>query len=94
MKKTNIIKSVIGLGLAGIILTTSSCGGCERKYDSWNYESITNEKGSLELYSGGKAVKKFDEVKIIYSDADSQAIMFESNGKTLYWQGDALIKLK
>ena len=42
-----------------LALVLSGCGFVEMWYDSSNYESITNERGTIELYSGGVVVKRY-----------------------------------
>ena len=61
-----------------VILATimTGCGSCEKMYDKANYESITNEDGSLVIYSGGKIMAKFSNITITYSAADSDALYF------------------
>lgn len=71
------------------------CGTAERMYDSENYESITNERGYIELYSGGVKLKSFHNAKVIYSDSNSFAMWIElDNGKTVYWQGESYMEIK
>ena len=77
-----------------IVLLLSSCGVVESMYDEGNYESMVNETGFLELYSGGECVKRYDNVKIIYTSSDTTAIYFKHNNEMKYWQGDAYFKLK
>lgn len=35
------------------VLFTVGCGTVEQIYDSENYESLTNERGDIEMFSGG-----------------------------------------
>ena len=71
------------------------CGSMEKIYDEENYESLTNENGDIGLYSGGRLINRFDNVKILYSSSDSFALWFiTKDGKKIYWQGEALIHLK
>ncbi len=73
----------------------TGCGRYEKMYDDQNYESLTNEKGNIELYSGGKLITSFTDAKIIYSDSNSFALWIKtSDGDTIYWQGEALIRMK
>jgi len=72
-----------------------SCGYAEKAYDRGNYESLTNERGDIELYSGGELIKSYKNVKILYSSSDTFAMWFKtSDGEKIYWQGEAFIDLK
>lgn len=88
-------KSVIMGMIVGMMVMFMGCGTIERVYDSENYESITNEKGYIELYSGGQKIKSLHNAKIIYSDSNSFAMWIKlDNGKTVYWQGEAYMEIK
>ena len=70
-----------------------SCGTIEKMYDQGNYESLTNEKGIIELYSGGKLVRTLVG-KVVYSSSDSLAMYIQLNtGEHVYWQGEAFMKI-
>ena len=72
-----------------------SCGFAEKAYDRGNYESLTNEYGDIELYSGGELIKSYKNVKILYSSSDAFALWFTTtDGEKKYWQGEAFIELK
>lgn len=72
----------------------SGCGLVEKFYEDTNYESLTNERGDITLYSGGKLLKTYPNCKIIYSDSNSTAIWFKTKeGERRYWQGDMEIKI-
>ena len=77
-----------------VLMLCISCGRFEKIYDDSNYESLTNEYVNIECYSGGVVVKRFNYVKIIYSDADSQSVLFTDGKEKRYWQGDAYIEIK
>ncbi len=91
---TNLINK-LGIGALGLFLAGSlnGCGQIEKSVDEYNYESLSNEKVKhLELYSGGKLIKSFDKVKIIYSNADSYSLWFEDSLENKhYWQGEAFM---
>ena len=70
-----------------------SCGTVEKMYDQGNYESLTNEKGIIELYSGGKLIRTLSG-KVVYSSSDSLAMYIQLNtGERVYWQGEAFMKI-
>ncbi|MBI2044691.1 hypothetical protein HYT23_01395 [Candidatus Pacearchaeota archaeon] len=90
----NIKSKLINLALVGAVATTiSGCGYWESTVDEANYESLSNERiKHMELYSGGKMIKNFDNIKIIYSNSDSYSLWFEdSQGNKHYWQGEAFM---
>ena len=95
MKKIFLLLAVLCLSLY-----LNGCGGCRKRLEEMQYESITGTKGSLVLVSGGIEYKKYSKVKITYSSSDSQAIKFEileseikdEKGKEMFWQGDALFE--
>ncbi len=89
-------RTIRNMGLTGLAaIAFSGCGLVEKYYEEVNYETLTNAKGRIELYSGGKLVKEFKDSKIIYSNSDSEALYFkDSAGKTHYWQGEAYIELE
>lgn len=75
-------------------LSFMSCGDAELMYDNANYESMTNETGTITFYSGGIAVKTYRNAKIIYSATDSQALFIcTSDGKKVYLQGDVVVDI-
>ena len=64
------------------------CGTAERLYDQENYESLTNETGTISLYSGGVLIDTFENAKVKYASSDSEAIWFiDASGEEKYWQG-------
>jgi len=76
-------------------LFLTSCGYIENSCDKSNYESLSNETGTIELYSGGVLIASYKNANIIYSNSDSDAIWFETEtDSTIYWQGDMRIKIK
>jgi len=76
-------------------LLLSGCGYIEQSCDESNYESLSNESGTIELYSGGMLLSKYENAKIIYSDSNSLAVWFKtSDGKTIYWQGEMKMFVK
>ena len=83
-------KAILPVAIVGLL---AGCGQAEKIYEQSNYESLTNEKVRvLELYSGGKLVQKYEDAKILYSDADATSLWFlDSTGKKHYWQGEALM---
>ena len=85
-------KLVIAIMAAALLST--GCGKLERVYDSANYESLTNEKGTIKLYDGGKLVASYVDAKIIYTSADTDAVYFKTaGGENKYWQGTMLMEL-
>ena len=60
-----------------VLILFSGCGWFESMYDEGNYESITNDAGTLTLWSGGKIMAIFHEMTVIYSAADSDALYFK-----------------
>ena len=76
-----------------LALTLVGCGTGEKIYDQQNYESLSNECGTLELYSGGVMVKEFPNACIMYSSADTDAIFFRVGDDEKYWQGDAYMNV-
>ena len=76
-------------------LLLSSCGYIEKSCDESNYESLSNEEGTILLYSGGVLIETHNNADIIYSDADSFAIWFKTeDGIEIYWQGEMKVILK
>lgn len=76
-------------------LLLSSCGYIEKSCDNSNYESLSNEEGTIELYSGGILIETYNNIDIIYSDSDSFAIWFKTEGgEVIYWQGEMRVILK
>ena len=80
-----------------LIATLAAClGGCgvgEKIYDRANYESLTNERGNVEVLSGGKVVRTYNNVTILYSASDTQAMWIVVDGKQIYLQGDCIIEI-
>ena len=72
----------------------SGCGALEKTYDEANYESLTNERGNVEVFSGGMKVREFNGAKIIYSDSDSMALWLDTEDGRFYVQGDVVIHLR
>ena len=76
-------KLFIGISIVCFCLSIISCD---------DYVHSTNRYGDVELYSGGKLVKSYKNVKISYS---TFAIGFTTEtGNRFYWQGEAFISLK
>jgi len=74
--------------VALMALAISGCGTIERTYDQENYESLSNEEGTLHLVGPGMTdYKVVPNAKIIYSNADSMAVFYKVAGKKFYWQG-------
>ena len=83
------------IGFLLVVFLLFSCGDVERAFDQANYESLTNEHGDMEFYSGGELVKSYKNAKVIYSSSDSFALWIKTeDGKKVYWQGEALINVK
>jgi len=90
MKKTFSLIAILAI----TSLSFMSCGTGERMYDKANYESMTNEIGTITFYSGGIAVKTYPNAKIVYSATDSQALFIRtSDGKKVYLQGDVIVDI-
>jgi hypothetical protein len=70
-----------------------ACGTGEKIYDSQNYESLTNEVGTIYVLSGGKITHTFEDAKILYSSSDTQAMWVICKGKNYYLQGNCVIEL-
>lgn len=71
------------------------CGEVEKTYDSANYESISNEKVDIAVYSGGAVVRVFNNATVIYADSDSGTMLIrDENGKEVYIQGDLIADIK
>ena len=86
------MKKILVIMATGLLF--SACGGMEKIYDKQNYESLSNEKGTVQFYSGGKLVKEYKNATIIYSSSDTQAMFIETNeGRKKYLQGDIIIDL-
>ena len=70
------------------------CGTMEQAYDKQNYESLTNETGTVHVYSGGIEIATYENATVIYSSSDTQAMWIETkDGNTKYLQGDCIIDL-
>ena len=80
-----------------ILLTTLalvSCGGLERQYDAANYESLTNETGTIHVYSGGKEVATYEYATVLYADSDSQCMWIRlPDDRRVYIKGDLILEL-
>jgi len=88
-------KLIVGIFMVMVMVVVISCGAAEKIYDRQNYESLTNEYGNIELYSGGVLVKEFKDVQILYSSSDTFALwVIKKNGKKFYWQGEAYVDLR
>lgn len=71
------------------------CGPCERAYDKVNYESLTGERGTVRVVSGGQIVETYENATIVYSDSDSQTLWIETaGGNKIYISGDVIVELK
>lgn len=95
MQRKNLRNKVIG-GLAGLLLigNISGCAWIDSMKESVHYRTITGKKCDIQLYSGGELVNKYENAKIVYSSTDSRTLLFESERKRFYWQGDALVEIK
>lgn len=94
-KQFSIISTaLLILVLLLIAATAAGCGDLEKAYDSANYESLSNEYGDIEVYSGGRMIKNYVNVKILYSSSDTQALFIEQGNKKIYIQGDCIINIK
>lgn len=90
-RKLNVL-----LVLAFLLVSTmiSGCGVGEAIYDESNYESLTNEKGDIQVISGGKIIFEYKNATILYSSSDTQAMLIKtSDGKKKYLQGDVVVDL-
>jgi len=76
-----------------VLLSVCACGSMEKMYDDENYESLTNEVGTIQVISGGVITHTFKNAKIIYSSSDTQAMWIICNNKKYYLQGDCIIEL-
>ena len=87
---------IIIIILALIVVGIGKCGPVQKLWDTLNYKSITGEVGNITLIHPGGEKEVYENVKIIYSDADSYAIQFraEDAEKDTYWQGVAKFELK
>jgi len=87
-----MFKKLILIGVC--VLFLSGCGWFEGMYDDANYESLTNEKGTIEFISGGKIMYQYKNAKIKYSSADTDAIWFKTaDGQEKYIQPGVIIHL-
>ena len=76
------------------LLLTCGCGVFENIYENANYESITNERGTVHVYSGGVEIATYVNATVLYADAGSQAMFIQANGQTFYIQGDLIMELQ
>ena len=77
--------------MAAVLVLFAGCGPLEQSYDQANYESITNETGNVQVYSGGRLVAEFPGAKVLYSSADSGSMFIQWQGKAFYIQSDCLV---
>ena len=85
------MKTILILVLSTFLM---GCGMFEQIYDDSNYESLSNEKGTIKLFSGGQLIKEYKNATVIYSSANSEAVLFRnSDGKRVYWQGHMIMEL-
>lgn len=80
-----------------VIAITTSCnsgwGPVEATYDNFNYESITNEKGTV-MVKLGDSVLTYKHATIVYSEADVSTMLIKTEqNKYVYIQGPAVIEL-
>lgn len=80
-----------------IIIVTVSCnvgfGPAEAAYDNLNYESITNEKGTVIVKLGDSAFV-YKHATVVYSEADATTMLIKTEqNKYVYIQGPAVIEL-
>lgn len=90
-------KIILLFGMCLVLLSSGmmGCGILENMYDNVNYESLSDERGDIKIISGGKTVFEFQNIKIKYSNADTQAMFFTtSDGKDMYWQDGLLMEIK
>ncbi len=75
-----------------LLICLTSCGLIESKYDDLNYESITNEKGTV-ITKLGDSLFRYDNATIVYSEADVTTMLIKTKfGKYVYIQGPAIIE--
>lgn len=92
MKLLNVVRYKIFI-LAFLFLT--GCGSLEKGCEDANYETITNEEGNITLVSGGVEYAHYDYVDIVYSNSDSQSVLFRTKeGQKIFWQGDMKFEIK
>jgi hypothetical protein len=85
-----MMKKTISVIIFAAALT--GCGMFEKVYDESNYESLSNERGNVSLYSGGVLVAKYESAIIRYASADSEAVwLTDAKGNEIYWQGHMLL---
>ncbi len=84
------------LAALAVSIPLTGCGFFERVYENVNYESVTNECGTLRTYSGGKQIREVTNAKIKYADADSLSMWFTDldTKKEFYWQGFAELEVR
>jgi hypothetical protein len=77
-----------------VLALFSGCGWIESAYDEANYESLTNETGKIEIFSGGEVLYSFPDSKIKYSSSDTDAVWFKTkSGQEIYVQPGLIIFL-
>jgi hypothetical protein len=74
----------------------SSCntgfGPAEATYDNFNYESITNEKGTVMVKLGDTSLT-YQHATVVYSEADASTMLIKTKeNKYVYIQGPAVIE--
>ena len=85
---SNRIRSIF---MAAVLVLFAGCGTFVRSYDEAKYKSITNEVGTVQVYSGGRLVAEYPGAKVLYSAADSGSMFIQFEGRTIYIQSDCLV---
>lgn len=68
-------------------------GPAEAAYDNFNYESITNETGTVMVKLGDQMLT-YENALIVYSESDTSTLVIKSKeGKYIYIQGPAVVEL-
>jgi hypothetical protein len=89
------MKRAVNILIIVSFIFLSGCGWIEKSCDDSNYESMSNERGTIELISCGVIMSRYENAKVIYSNADSNALLFEdAEGNEIYWQGEVRFYLK
>lgn len=77
---------------AALLVSLTGCGVFEKVYDDSNYESLSNERGDVSLYSGGVMIAKYNNAIVRYASADSEAVwLTDAEGNEIYWQGHMML---
>jgi hypothetical protein len=80
------------IAIIAFAVTLTGCGVFEKAYDHSNYESLSNERGDVSLYSGGVLIAKYENAIVRYASADSEAVwLTDAKGNDIYWQGHMLL---